>query len=557
MHQPRAGGSLLGGAIALGLSSAVRASSKTVKPASSFADILREPDLVRIFGEDGEIASEKSGGHWRGKDVDLAVKVGDGKLSFDLRAQIPITRIQVRWRGDLSSARLFLGDHWERGYGDMEWRGGSPNRVMPWYFLVADPDGTHGYGVKTGPNAMCFWTADSAGISLWIDVRNGTKGVQLGDRVLHVCDVVCRRGKRGENSFAAAKAFCKMMCDRPRLPKERIYGTNDWYYAYGNNSADLIARVSQMVVELSPSGANRPYSVVDDGWSQGGLGHGPWEGNERFGPMDAYAKRLRDIGVRPGIWFRPLTPLKDHPETWRHNRDKRYLDPTVPEVQEWVRSHISRLRGWGYELIKHDYTSWDLMGRWGMSMGAELTSGDWAFHDRSKTTAEVILGLYRTIRDAAGDVLIDGCNTFSHLSAGIFELYRAGDDTSGESWDRTRKMGVNTLAFRAAQHGAFYAVDGDIVPITDKVPWDLTERWMDLLAWSGTPFFVSPQPEAMTADRKAALKRALAVSAKELPLGEPLDWQETICPARWQFGKEQRTFNWFPATGGAPLPEMG
>ena len=60
---------------------------------------------------------------------------------------------------------------------------------------------------------------------------------------------------------------------------------------------------------------------------------------------------------------------------------------------------------------------------------------------------------------AAGDMLIIGCNTISHLSAGIVHIYRTGDDTSGKEWDRTRKMGVNTLAFRLAQNEAFYMCD--------------------------------------------------------------------------------------------------
>ena len=31
-----------------------------------------------------------------------------------------------------------LGDHWERGYGDLAWRGIEPERIMPWYMLVSD-----------------------------------------------------------------------------------------------------------------------------------------------------------------------------------------------------------------------------------------------------------------------------------------------------------------------------------------------------------------------------------------------------------------------------------
>lgn len=94
-------------------------------------------------------------------------------------------------------------------------------------------------------------------------------------------------------------------------------------------------------------------------------------------------------------------------------------------------------------------------------MGAELTEGGWHFADRTLTNAEIILRLYRTLRAAAGDTLLLGCNTVGHLGAGLFEIQRTGDDTSGRVWERTRRMGVNTLAFRLPQHGTFFASDPD------------------------------------------------------------------------------------------------
>ena len=35
------------------------------------------------------------------------------------------------------------------------------------------------------------------------------------------------------------------------------------------------------------------------------------------------------------------------------------------------------MTGWGYELVKHDFSTFDILGRWGMTMGAELTSEGW------------------------------------------------------------------------------------------------------------------------------------------------------------------------------------
>ena len=88
--------------------------------------------------------------------------------------------------------------------------------------------------------------------------------------------------------------------------------------------------------------------------------------------------------------------------------------------------------------------------------------------------------MYYSVRESAGDMYVIGCNTMSHLAAGVFELNRIGDDTSGKEWARTRKMGVNTLGFRMAQHDIFYAADGDCVGLTSEVPWGKSKQWMQL-----------------------------------------------------------------------------
>jgi alpha-galactosidase len=141
----------------------------------------------------------------------------------------------------------------------------------------------------------------------------------------------------------------------------------------------------------------------------------------------------------------------------------------------------------------------------------------------------------------------------SHLSAGVFELCRTGDDTSGTDWARTRKMGVNTLAFRSAQHGNFYATDPDCVGVTKAIPWSFNRQWLDVVARSGTALFVSIAPDAIgTAERKD-LRAALALAAKAQPVGEPLDWQATVWPTRWRFAGETATYDWVGPDGvGAP-----
>jgi alpha-galactosidase len=546
--------------VAVGLSLPADQSRVHMRAPSGFLDLHRPPDsvLVQTATRDLQLAREANG-RWTNGGIAVLTAERRDSLNVSLSAPtVAVKRIHLRWRGRLSDTRLILGDAWERGYGDLEWRSWVPDRVMPWYVATTDGKRTNAYGVRTGARAFCFWQVDPQGISLWADVRSGGVAVQLGDRALDVCDVMCRAGQDNESSFAAIHAFCRQICPKPRLPSQPVYGSNDWYWAYGKNSAETVLLDTRHIVELSPASTNRPFAVIDDGWqperSRDKTGVGTWDhGNEKFPDMPGLAAEIHRYGARPGIWIRPLQAMKDAPDGWRLPRDHAFLDPTVPEVRKKVGDDIARLRQWGFELIKHDYTTYDLFGRWGFQMGAAMTRDGWTFAaGPSRTTAEVIDELYETIRTAAGDSLVIGCNTVSHLSAGHFEICRVGDDTSGTEWSRTRKMGVNTLAFRGAQHGAFYVADADCVGVTNAIPWSQNRLWLDILSRSGTMLFVSLAPDALGAEQRRDLKDALALAAVPHPLAEPLDWQQTVYPSRWRVIGSERTYDWVGDQGAGP-----
>lgn len=525
-----------------------------------FINLIRPPDLVAVQTEAGDLRLVATGSvRWTADDVVVTTSDRGSALNISLAApRSAVKRLHLRWRGRLDDTRRLLGDAWERGYGDLEWRGWAPDRIMPWYAATTDGSQTHAYGVRTGARAFCHWQIDPHGISLFADVRSGAAGVRLGERVLDVCDVVCCPGSPGETAFAALRAFCAQMCSNPRLPADPIYGSNDWYWAYGKNSAQSVLADAQRIVELSPASGNRPFAVIDDGWQPGrgrdGGGAGSWDrGNDKFPDMAGLAATIVKTGARPGIWIRPLQATGEVPDAWRLPRDRNVLDPTIPEVRAKVAADIARIRGWGFDLIKHDYTTFDIFGRWGFQMmTAGMTRDGWTFASGSgRTTAEVVDELYKTIREAAGDGLVIGCNTVSHLSAGRFEICRIGDDTSGTEWPRTRKMGVNSLAFRGVQHGAFYVADADCVGVTSAVPWSFNRQWLDLVARSGTATFVSPAPDALGAEQRRDLRAALALAATRQPLGAPLDWEQTVCPSRWRFKGRQRVYDWVGVDGTA------
>lgn len=51
-------------------------------------------------------------------------------------------------------------------------------------------------------------------------------------------------------------------------------------------------------------------------------------------------------------------------------------------------------------------------------------------------------------------------------------INRTLDDTSGKCWEQTRRIGINSLAFRLSQHRKFYEIDTDCVGIGGPISWN-------------------------------------------------------------------------------------
>jgi alpha-galactosidase len=514
--------------------------------------MMRQPSRVFVETDSGWVnLSYNRANSWSHSDIFVSMEFEETKhvMNISLEAKATaIYNIRFHWKQRIDTPVTLLGDHWERAYGDLQWSRLEPERVFPWYVLMNDGKSTYGFGVKTGPAAMCHWQVDSHGITLCADVSCGNQGVQLGGRKLNVAELVDMHGDPDMSPFVAAQAFCKLMCDQPLMPSYPVYGGNNWYYAYGKSTHEKILKDSRFISELAGISDNRPFMVIDDCWQLGsgvsGNG-GPWIGNRDFPDMKRLAEEMKAIGVRPGIWCRPLLTHEKVPDTWvRYTKEGHFLDPSMPEVLDYVAEFIGRMHDWGYQLIKHDFTTFDIFGQWGFEMGSKTNQLPHTFADRSRTSAEIITELYRTIAMASKDSIIIGCNTIGHLAAGLFEIQRTGDDTSGKSWERTRRMGVNTLAFRMPQHGTFFSHDADCVGITPDIPWSYNKQWLDVLANSGTPLFVSADATQLNSEQVEALREAFRIASKPIPVAEPLDWMFSTCPSSWKIAGEVKVYDW-------------
>ena len=481
---------------------------------------------------------------------DVVTVTSTGAVSF----------VRLKIGESLAPEMKVLNDAWERSYGDLEWQTlGDKTICSPWYFLAEKDGKVQGFGVETGPGAMCCWEVSAKGVTLVLDVRAGGGPVRLNGRTLKACRIVRAESKAGESPWQFGRRFCRMMCPKPKLPKAPVYGYNDWYCAYGKNTATNFLADAEYIVSCAKGCANPPYVVMDDGWQKNSppvvheSGHGPWDtAGANFGmEMPEFCRRIAALGAKPGLWYRPLRAWDELPEEQRLIADRSYLDPTVPAVQTRIVEDVRRFRDWGFKLVKIDFLSYDLAQIWPcdpLSYHDRYIQDDRKWRDDSRTTAEVMLDIYKAMKDAAGDdVVIIGCNAFNHLAAGVFELQRTGDDTSGKDWKRTRKNGVNTLAMRSIQDGAFFKIDADCVGLASEgaVPWNLNRQWMDLLGRSGTPFFISWRRELATPEVRESLSKAFRHASSVHDVAEPLDWFDTRQPRRWRFADGMEAdYNW-------------
>lgn len=510
-------------------------------------NILRQPDHIALSLQDEEGFG----------DAEVRVLPSDGGMYVSLTALKSRPRlIQLRWDSEIPADARILGDAWERAYGNLAWRGLEPDRCLPWYFLLRSGDKTVGCGVEVLPNAMVSWSVDNRGISAYLDVRCGGVGVELNGRELTVCKILCE--SYVGSAYEAAVAFCKKMSPAPLLPEQPIYGGNNWYYAYGHSSYEEIISDAGLQATLAEGLENRPFMVIDAGWQPNPCA-GPWVPNEKYGDMKKVADAFKEMGVRPGIWVRFLRDERPElPVHWRLNKQRLspddprvhrcYLDPSHPEVLDFIRQDVEKIvLDWGYQMIKHDFSEIDMFGAWGKNRNGVITNGDWAFYDRTKTSAEITKNFYKTILDSThGKALILGCNCIGHLLSGLAHLNRTGDDTSGVDWLRTRRMGVNTLAFRLCQNNIFFAADADCVGfIPGKIDWAKNRQWAELLAYSGSPLFISCANGNLDAEQMEFMKKLYKIASEGGVHTEPLDWEQNNIPARYKQGDREVEYDWY------------
>lgn len=485
--------------------------------------ILRQPDIV--YG-----ATEKTPFRFEEKQIN------DVKYSYSVSGEsakitiypsgAPIKYLKLRFNGDLSNVDRVYGDQWERAglKAYLEWRSVMASRVLPWFCYVMAGDEMSCYGVKTGADCFAFFQVDTGGITLFLNLCNGNSGTEITEP-LFACEVVELHAERGADVYKTAATFAKMTCDNPVLPKTPIFGVNNWYWAYGDISYESVLKETDYLMQMTSGCKNAPYMIIDDGWQKNripGAGNyigGEWEPNGKFGDMRKTAEAIHAKGAKAGVWFRPLLTRGDVPAeaVLCEECGGKILDPSHPFTLEKAYNDAKKLSDWGFDLIKHDFTTGDaLTGQKTLTSEQHdyiLVAENRKYYDEKKTTASILKNLYKAIQKGAGSSEVIACNAVGHLSAGIHSVYRIGNDTSGRSFEWTRRDGINSV-MRLPLNNAFYNADPDCAAFTDRVRADINLDFLEMCALTGMTTLASVTPGILKPDEMRRINEIFKTADK-------------------------------------------
>ncbi|MBR3681218.1 MAG: hypothetical protein IKL79_04360 [Clostridia bacterium] len=529
----------------------------------NFVSVLRTPDAV--FG-----ATEASPFRFEERasaacDVKYDYTVGEKSARVTVYPSgAPVKYLKLRFRGDMNGIESVYGDQWERCCDGalFEWRSVMPHRALGWFCYVKMGGRIGCYGVKTGADCFAFWQVDLHGVTLFLNLKSGSVGTDLAEPIL-ACEVVEHFSDEGEDAYTVAKRFSAMLCDAPVLPAEPIFGVNNWYWAYGKISKESIREETDYLMQMCTGAKHRPYMIIDDGWQlERALGEnkyngGPWTVNSNFTSMADTAEDIHKRGAKAGIWFRPLLTLSDIPERARLSLGSggSILDPTHPYTLEYVREVTANIRAWGYELIKHDFTTIDAFGVSPLSTEmhtANMCKSDRAFFDKSITTATAIKRLYAAIQEGAGGAEVIGCNAIGHLCAGIHSVYRTGNDTSGNHFELTRRHGVNSM-MRLPLNDTLYRADPDCAAFTDRVDAELNLDYLEMCALTGCTALASVTPHILNGRQMARINEIFLTADEDKRRYGIADYATNACPEKFvsEDGSVVKEYDWTRAYDGA------
>lgn len=479
-------------------------------------DILQTPDSIEVQTEENNICSDQA-----------MVSFKRTSYGLQVHCESPEERVRfiiLRWKGSFSENVKVLGDVWTGFPSYLQWENNFMGKIFSWYFMASLGGEHQGYGVMTQARAMCFWEIRKREIVLYLDVRCGSVGVKLGARRLHAATIVSGKYEK-MSSHKAVSLFCRKMCGYAIVPHHPVYGFACCTAAEKKKTE--ISREAACLAKLTEGMENRPYF---------------WINKNDCPDWKSLAGEFYAMNLNAGIGFRPLLEGAKEASEEMTLHGGRALDPSHPKTLKKVSANVKAMCKEGYSLIIFDGSSVDVFGRTEDEGYPFSVAGDWHFYDQGKTSAEIIMNFYHTIREAAGPygAVIMGCNAIGHLGTGFMHIQTA--ETMEEMLHSNNAyLSVNSVAFRLPQHRNFFFIHPGVLTM-ESVHWEKVRPAVQMIARSGIPLFlaVKNEEQMMTGDVRELFAEASRTHAEM----EPVDWEQNGLPSIWEVNGEKIIYEW-------------
>ena len=304
-----------------------------------------------------------------------------------------------------------------------------------------------------------------------------------------------------------------------RLHRGPITGWCSWYDMLDKITGEHVEAVMESVQKMR--GKLRFQEIqIDMGYERA---WGDWRPNEKFpAGWPRIIEKIKRAGSIPGIWLASLAVGSKAGEVYRRHADwfqwqageeviseasdgkiiakgpdERYLDPTHPGAQQFLREIIRQKRREGFEYFKIDYNE---------------INHDCRFHNPRKTRFQAFRDLYQLYRDELGDSYLLACSEFTRAVMGYADALRVGWD-SRAFWDFKPGMppiclleALRCVGQSALSNGICWANDPDVTYLKprDAISEEELRTWHGFVGLLGGAVMISEpldKPELQAASR--------------------------------------------------------
>ena len=320
----------------------------------------------------------------------------------------------------------------------------------------------------------------------------------------------------GEDGHALLTAYGDHVPTRATSAAVPEAGWNSWYELWNTVDAEAVLANATLAAEILedrlPEGTPPLRIVIDDGWQRA---WGDWHPNDKFPEgVDGVATTLRAQGFTTGIWLAPLLVEPEseiattHPEwliadayySHANEGEMLILDVTHPEAAAHLRETITRVVGWGFDLLKIDF----LFA--GTFEGGRV---------EPMTGMEAYRRALTIIREAAGEetvLLAVGAPAVAGFD--LVDAWRIGPDIAVENFGATWFFLPGEARTIAGRWPFCRAVlcDGDPPVLRDMTPAEVeTGGW--IAAFAGGAWFLSDDLRLLPEERRAWFSPEMVATA--------------------------------------------